>query len=183
MDPATRGNAWALVITTTERRDGREVQVIALARQWVGSSVTPLSPRKVLSEIAPILRGYGLRSVLTDQWSADALRDIGHDFGLGVYPETVTGADNVAAFHDLRTLIADHRLRAPTRSRGARRPPERTPSRDAVRCGNRLAADERRAPCRLRSRDRSSHEPLRCCTGSAARRAPRPRFGRALRPT
>lgn len=113
MDPATRGNAWALVITTTERRDGREVQVIALARQWVGSSVTPLSPRKVLSEIAPILRGYGLRSVLTDQWSADALRDIGQDFGLGVYPETVTGADNVAAFHDLRTLIADHRLELP----------------------------------------------------------------------
>jgi hypothetical protein len=114
MDPATRGNAWALVVLTT-RRDAaqRELAVVALAKQWIGSSSKPLSPRVVLQEIAVILQGYGLKQAGTDQWSADANRDIARDYGLELYDEAVTHADNVRAFMDLRTMVADRLVELP----------------------------------------------------------------------
>ena len=72
MDPATRGNAWTLVIGT---RTGRKKRV-ALARQWQGSKLRPLKSSAVLSEIAQICKPYGVTSVITDQWAADVLRDM-----------------------------------------------------------------------------------------------------------
>jgi hypothetical protein len=116
MDPATRGNAWALVVLTTRRdavQPGREVAVVCLARQWIGSSSKPLSPRAVLQEIAGILQGYGLKHAGTDQWSADANRDIARDYGLELYDEAATHADNVKAFMDLRTMVADRLVEFP----------------------------------------------------------------------
>jgi hypothetical protein len=79
MDPATRGNAWTLVIAT--RRGER--RVIAHAQQWVGSASTPLSPKAVMQEIATVLRAYGLSSVETDRYYVDALVDIARDVDLG----------------------------------------------------------------------------------------------------
>lgn len=72
MDPATRGNAWTLVIAT---RTGRKKRIV-FAKQWQGSKLQPLKPREVLFEIATALRRYGLSWCYTDQWSADPLRDL-----------------------------------------------------------------------------------------------------------
>jgi hypothetical protein len=78
MDPATRGNAWTLVVGC--RRGGKVV--VCLARQWVGSSADPLSPAAVLAEMAILLRTYSLDTVVTDQWAADAIRDLALPLGL-----------------------------------------------------------------------------------------------------
>jgi hypothetical protein len=75
MDPATRSNAWTLVIA---RRRGRKKQVV-FNQQWQGTSIEPLSPRRVLLEISAVLREYHLDWCHSDQWSADAIKDIAQD--------------------------------------------------------------------------------------------------------
>ena len=71
MDPATRRNAWTLVIV------GRDPKVrVVFARQWLAEAGKPLRPRTVFNEIATALEPYGIDTIKTDQWSIDALRDI-----------------------------------------------------------------------------------------------------------
>jgi hypothetical protein len=81
MDPATRGNAWTLVIAT-RRRTGK--LAVAFARQWIGTKAQPLSPKLVLREIAADLARYGLNSVETDQWATDFVREIAADEGVSI---------------------------------------------------------------------------------------------------
>jgi len=76
MDPATRGNSWTFGIAdTTDNRKYRCVH----AEQWTGSTADPLSPKTVLTELVPTLKKFGIRTILTDQWAVDALRDIVRD--------------------------------------------------------------------------------------------------------
>jgi hypothetical protein len=103
IDPATRGNAWTLVVAT---RQG-DRKVIATARQWQGSSMEPLRPREVLEEIAGILRNYELDWCYTDQFAADALRDIAGDSGLTLSVEDWTAKEKVRLFNNLATQMAD----------------------------------------------------------------------------
>ncbi|MFA6167028.1 MAG: hypothetical protein WC700_10445 [Gemmatimonadaceae bacterium] len=90
IDPATRGNAWALVVMTKERRSEGGRRRVVLAREWLGSSVAPLSPSVVLQEIAALLAPYRVRVVATDQWAADALRDVGLPLGVSLQQVTLT---------------------------------------------------------------------------------------------
>jgi hypothetical protein len=114
IDPATRGNAWTLVVVTRVRRaDGRLYTAVVLAKQWQGSKSDPLDPDKVLAEVARILKGYGLEYVLTDQLAADFVRSIGHRHDLGVFPETVTASRKVELFESLRMRLADDGLEIP----------------------------------------------------------------------
>jgi len=82
MDPATRGNAWTLAVTT---REGA-VRRVALTSQWVGTTAHPLDPRAVLKEIAEVCSKYRISVLYTDQWSADALRALARDEGLELVP-------------------------------------------------------------------------------------------------
>lgn len=86
IDPATRSNGWTLSIAT--KKGGKRVQV--LAREWRGSAVAPLDPDKVLAEIAGILKPYGIDSILSDQWSSDALRSLAGHHGLSLIQKTST---------------------------------------------------------------------------------------------
>jgi hypothetical protein len=79
MDPATRVNAWTLVVRGNL---GEGKHVISLARQWQGSQAEPLKPSEVFSEMAPLLVGYGVTVVHTDQWAIDALQDTASKYGL-----------------------------------------------------------------------------------------------------
>jgi hypothetical protein len=81
MDPATRGNAWTLVVATRTRAGKL---AIAYARQWIGTKSSPLSPKKVLGEVAADLACYGLNSVETDQWATDFVREMAADEGLTI---------------------------------------------------------------------------------------------------
>lgn len=96
MDPATRGNAWALVIMTM--RGGK--RQVAFTKQWVGSRAVPLSARETLQEMAGHLRRYRVTDVESDAWSGDAIREIAAEYGLYVRPRMWTNAENTK--HALR---------------------------------------------------------------------------------
>jgi hypothetical protein len=115
MDPATRRNAWTLVVADRVRRvlfrSGVAVPVavyrIVLATQWVGTPQQPLSPRTVLGEIASILRAYHLNAVTTDQWSVDAIRDIASERGIYIAQEEMTTKEQTDAYMGLATAMQD----------------------------------------------------------------------------
>jgi hypothetical protein len=114
IDPATRGNAWALVLLTVrELIDGYRDDV-ALCRQWQGSSAAPLDPNAVFAEIAELLRPYRCNRVYTDPWGADALRTVARQHGLYLIevlsPEgkALRMADKVQSFEAVKSALAMH---------------------------------------------------------------------------
>lgn len=109
MDPATRSNAWTLVIADRFEDKKR----IVYAKQWQGTPVKPLSPKAVLGEVATICHSYGIDWAYTDQWSADAIVDLGHDQGLSLIIEPWNAANKFNAFQGLRANILDGRIELP----------------------------------------------------------------------
>ncbi|HKQ68643.1 MAG TPA: hypothetical protein VJT73_04855 [Polyangiaceae bacterium] len=107
MDPATRRNAWTLVIRTSYRRreDGTVKDAIVLARQWVGVPGAPLSSDAVLGEIATICARYGIDCVRTDQWAVDPLRDIARRVGLTLIEEIITASRKFDLFENFRVRL------------------------------------------------------------------------------
>jgi hypothetical protein len=90
MDPGARGNAWTLTLLASSRdAEGTDRFEVAIAKEWRGSSMAPLSPGHVLTQIRQLLAPWGLRRVYTDQHSADAIRDLGARVGLEVSIRTV----------------------------------------------------------------------------------------------
>ena len=102
MDPATRGNAWTLVVAD---RLGAKKRVV-FATQWIGSSLAPLRPKDVLGEAAGILKPYGLDWCYTDQWAADALRDIASDVKLSLVIEEIPKAESARSYGSLAQSMA-----------------------------------------------------------------------------
>jgi hypothetical protein len=111
MDPATRSNAWTLVIAT--RRGNK--RVVAFAKQWIGSSANPLSPRAVLEEIAAICREYGIRTVETDQYHIDSLVDLAklETVKLALLPRTLTEMQKVEKYISVRTQCIEGQVELP----------------------------------------------------------------------
>ena len=113
MDPATTGNAWAVVVVG--KRPGAESEAedryfVAAARQWQGSRVEPLKAREVFAEMAPLLAAYGVTEVHTDRWGGSLLAEHGDYAGVAVVMAKEP-AETVARRHaDFRTLILDGRL-------------------------------------------------------------------------
>lgn len=88
MDPATRSNAWTLVIGTRKHN----VRRVALAVQWKPKAGQPLKPKEVFAEMAKILKPYGVTTVKSDQWSFDALRGEAEDHGIHLTLQTIDDA-------------------------------------------------------------------------------------------
>lgn len=113
IDPATRKNSWTLAISTLCVVDGKPVWTICLVREWIGSVAAPLSPRAVLGEIADILRPYRTNVVITDQYAADFIRDIGYSVGVFFHEVTLTGPVRWELFQSLRARVTDRSLSLP----------------------------------------------------------------------
>lgn len=115
MDPATRGNAWTFTLGAKKRGElgTRHKIAVAVARQWIGSKVEPLSPDVIVKEIAGICKTYGVDVVTTDQYAADALRDIAERHGIVLRIETITAQRKVELFQDLQTKIAEESIELP----------------------------------------------------------------------
>lgn len=130
MDPATRGNAWTLVVV--ERRSTMTVLdplvspepelplparvrfAVMAARQWVGSKSAPLDPNIVLREIKLTVGGYGLSAVHTDQWSSDAIKALARPIGIRTIESSLGSAeDRFAAYDEIRTLLTTQLLELP----------------------------------------------------------------------
>ena len=110
MDPATRADAWTLVVVT---RTAEGKLAVAMARQWQATRGAPLSPDEVLAEVAEELRPYGVVRVATDQWAADALTDIGARHGLYLASEAITAPRKVELFESLRTMVLSRTVELP----------------------------------------------------------------------
>lgn len=109
MDPATRSNRWTLVVSTLD--EGK--RIVCLARDWKPDPGSILSPRQVLSEIAEVLRPYGVDTVLTDQYSADALRELAHAEGIDLFIVARTAALNVDLYTGLQLRAQQGQLELP----------------------------------------------------------------------
>jgi hypothetical protein len=110
-DAATRGNAWTLVVAQTNRNPA-SVRVL-VARQWIGSRVTPLMPTEVLKDAAALLLRYGLRAVHTDQHGGDFVRALASQVGLTVIEHATPGEWKDRAYSTLRTLFATGAIELP----------------------------------------------------------------------
>ncbi len=111
MDAATRGNAWTLAVAWPVWREGRFVVVVGIARQWVGSSRSPLSPSATLRELAVLLAPYRVRRVLCDGWSFDANREIAAQHGLELV--LLPHAEQIEAYSKLGTALANGAVELP----------------------------------------------------------------------
>ena len=90
--------------------NGRDKYAVALSRQWVGSKSAPLNPREVFTQIADLLRPYGLHSLMTDQWAVDTLREIASQCGLGLIEVPITRQRKFELFDALKLKIVDQSL-------------------------------------------------------------------------
>lgn len=107
IDPATRADAWTMVVAT-KRKDG-VIQVV-FTKQWQAKKGMPLSPDNVLREMAEDLAPYDVARVITDQWAADALSDLGARHGLWIHSQSITASKKVELFETMRTLILAKRV-------------------------------------------------------------------------
>lgn len=106
IDPATRGNAWTLIVQT---KIG-DVRHVALAKQWRGSKQQPLDAGIVFRDIAADVAPYRVTSIATDGWSYDALH--GHAGGAGLHLRKLEMGDREQTERWLTTraeTVAGHR--------------------------------------------------------------------------
>ena len=117
MDPATRGNAWTLVVVTTPGLGGpmgaAPVYQVVLAMQWIAQKGSPLSPDSVFREMAAVLSPYGVSRVETDQYAFDILRVVAERHGLDLNSTTMTAQLILENAERLKTLLQDGRLELP----------------------------------------------------------------------
>lgn len=113
MDPATRGNAWTLVVFRCVGVDmnGRPKLEQVRAEQWIGRPKEPLSPKKTLEEIKMILAQYDLAEVMTDQMALDFIADIAESLGLAVLGYHVGADDKMLMCEQIRQALVEDRLR------------------------------------------------------------------------
>jgi hypothetical protein len=109
MDPATRGNAWTLVVAD---RLGSKKRIVA-ATQWIGSSIRPLVPREVLASAKELLTKYNLDWCYTDQWAADALKDIAQGVGISLIIEELPKQEVALAYGSLSQSMAQGNIELP----------------------------------------------------------------------
>lgn len=105
MDPATRGNAWTLAITTLS--DDR-VRKVVFTHEWMGSKLAPLKAREVFFAMQPMLAAYGLRHVYSDQWSEDTLRELAQPAGVYLVVDPPwSDSTKAEAYTTFRTMVSD----------------------------------------------------------------------------
>lgn len=102
MDPATRGNAWTLVVAS---RRGRKKRVV-FHREWRGSSIHPLNPREVIGQAKEDLEKYQLDWCYTDQWAADANKAVALERGLALIDVDWTQQEALDAYSSLAAAMA-----------------------------------------------------------------------------
>lgn len=107
MDPATRGNAWTLIVATTLADKTRQV---VCAREWRGNRNAPLDPDVVLREVAAVLFEYGLDVALTDAWSGDALTSIARRHRLRLVQQSYSSESKLDAYEELWRKVDDKRV-------------------------------------------------------------------------
>jgi hypothetical protein len=98
IDPATRGNAWTLVVATVDERGRR---IVVLVHEWRGSKSKPVRSDLAFREMAGyddptgrhvpgLLEPYGVKRIWTDAWAFDPLNDHARKAGLILMMHSLT---------------------------------------------------------------------------------------------
>lgn len=103
MDPATRGNAWTMVVGGKSATTGKPT--IYAARQWIPGP--DFTVRQVLADISEISRQYRLTHIHTDQWAADLIAELGRQDGVTIVDEAWTSKKKVEYFDNLRIMVRE----------------------------------------------------------------------------
>lgn len=111
MDPATRGNAWTLVVVKGRGLGGasglQPTYEVVLSRQWVGSKASPLRPDVVLGEIAELCAKYDIDTVISDQHAIDALQDLAQNHGLTVLEHKWDATNRLKLAEHVKLLVSE----------------------------------------------------------------------------
>jgi hypothetical protein len=110
LDPATRKNAWTLIVLCQPHAGRLKV---AFHHQWMGSKSAPLRPKLVLAEIARMLAPYGVTDVWSDQASFDALRDLAAEVGLSLFLDDFSESGWRTVARELEKHVSEHTLELP----------------------------------------------------------------------
>jgi hypothetical protein len=110
IDPATRGNAWTLIIACQEGDKRR----VVLAKQWVGTAAAPLRPGAILEEVAKLCRAYRISVLDSDQYYGDALRDLAAQQKLVLVVHAWTEREKLAKFLALKTMFEQGMVEIPS---------------------------------------------------------------------
>lgn len=117
MDPATRANAWTLVVVTTPGLGGplgaAPMYQVVHATQWVAQKGSPLAPDNVFREMAAVLAPYGITRVETDQFAFDILRSVAERHGLELNSTTMTAQLVLENAERIKALLQEGRLELP----------------------------------------------------------------------
>lgn len=138
MDPATRGNAWTLIILECAAAAGAgnagvmPQYRVAAHRQWVGSTTAPLSPRTVLHEVAELCAQYGCRSVWTDQHQFDSMTELAADAGIDLLQDEDNRNDKLSLAKRLGVYLLQRAIELP---------PDRQIREDLVRVKKRVTVN------------------------------------------
>lgn len=109
MDPATRRNAWTLIIAT---RDANMLRV-AVAREWVPSQGAILQHSEILREVAEVCGRYKVKMLWTDQYHADSLIALARGAGLSVTQDTQTNEQRIRSYLNLKTRMGEGHVDLP----------------------------------------------------------------------
>lgn len=114
IDPATRGDVWSLIILATiGEGEAARHRVVGL-KEYRPRPGTPLSPGVVLADIRQTLSSrWGTNTVVSDQWSGDALRELAARVGLRLVVMPTTAQSKYQSFENLRTAIANRTIELP----------------------------------------------------------------------
>jgi hypothetical protein len=102
MDPGTRRNAWTFLIAETS--DNVKFD-ICLVKEWQGSQGMPLNSFGVFKEIKELIQPYGVKSVGSDQYAIDPLKDIARTVGIDVHGLEFTSANKTKRYKSVQTRV------------------------------------------------------------------------------
>jgi hypothetical protein len=114
MDPATKRNAWTLVILAYQpdpKGDRTKNKYrVAFAKQWQGTRLEPLKAKNILKEIGLELRKYGIREAWTDEFGSTLIVEIGEDMGVDVLKDDDTTSEKDARWLDFHRRVIGEQI-------------------------------------------------------------------------
>jgi hypothetical protein len=107
MDPATRGNAWTLVVASWlgGESESESIAQIVLAHEWIGTRSKPLQARDVFAEMAPMLSLYKLTEVWSDQYNFDPNKEHAEACKVLLLKDDAPKVEKDERYLDLRDLV------------------------------------------------------------------------------
>jgi hypothetical protein len=115
MDPGYVRNPWTFVIAGKRLVGNRVKRSVVLAREWRGTDAYPNDPRRILREIAPLCRLYGIDGVYTDQYEKYGLQAIAEEpeIAIGVWVRDQNATARLASYEALLMEISDDEVELP----------------------------------------------------------------------